>query len=355
MTSEQDLDGRLRDLGRTPGPPVDAAFAEALDARLRILHVEQQAPGSARAWWLAPLVALSVTVITVVGVLFIGSRPPDDEVVMTAAADTEVIGPDGVSMPASAGLVLVEGTRIIVGPDGEAVVDGVVLGPGSAAVVVGDRLDVVDTGTDAAADDPEQRDDEVDDGVGREAAGRQSDDGRDDSAGGRDRSGEPERADPGSQPTDTSAATTTSALDRPTTAPSTTGADRPTTTGGPTTAGSTPATSPTTRPTASSTSGSSVPTTSGERPSPVMLQITGVGENRLRLDWTLDGDLPPAGWRVRLGEGDRVATLVVIRRGDARSTTIEGLGANDVMLWVEALDDRGRILAASRPVAPPGS
>ena len=70
----------------------------------------------------------------------------------------------------------------------------------------------------------------------------------------------------------------------------------------------------------------------------------------MRLDWVVEPDLTPAGWRVKARGDDRVTTLLVIRDGDARSATLERARTAGLGLWVEAVDRSGRTLAVSEPV-----
>ncbi|MEL7156098.1 MAG: hypothetical protein AAFN30_05805 [Actinomycetota bacterium] len=340
MSNDQELRSHLEGLGRQSGPAVDPSFADGLDAQLRVARADQHGAVRGRVWWLAPLVGVAAAALVVVA-LFLGPRPPELEVVMTAAADTQVIVPGGVSSPAVAGQRLPDGTRIMVGPDGEAVVDGVVLGPGSTAVVVGDRLDVLIAAPAAGGAAPagEGPADE-----GTQAPGGETDRAETDGGTDVDRDGARE-PDPSTVPP-------TSEVDGTT--------PRPTSTPPPTTApGATSTTSPSTSTTRASTSapGSTddPPTSTATDPAALVLRVTPARDGRLRLTWTAAPDLPTAGWRVSTGRGDRVATLVVIRSADARSTTIEQQLDPEAVLWVEALDGEGGVLATSAPVPVPPS
>ena len=348
MRDSSDLERRLRILGTEPVPPADTTFADNLDVRLRVLHSEQLGPVRRRPAWVPALMGAVALAVLVTGGAFLLSRASEPSVIVTAAADTDVILPGDEATSASIGLPLPDGTRIIVGPDGEAVVNGLVLGPGSEAVVVGDQIDILvamvdgDDSIDTWESEPLVVESER--GAGGEesqtATGPETSRSTPNNARDTDqaivsdeREADPEDLDratttaPDHHPGSTSS---TSAVDTASTAPS-----RPT---------STTTTHRTTSTTVERT------TTTGQRLSPVELRVERLDRNRVRLDWTLNRNIVPAGWRVQFRNGDRVATLVAIRDGDVRSTTIERSAVSGGSVWVEALDLEGRVLLASEPV-----
>ena len=326
----------LHELATAEVPPPDPAFVEMLDARLRVAHADARPAGGAALGlgvrWLPALAVSTLLAVGLVGALALARGGDSAAVVMTVASDTSVYL-DGTPMPGRAGLELPDGARIVVGPTGEAVVDGVVLSAGSEAVVVDDRVTLV------AADD--------------ELA---------------------DRPPPVSVAPPITGSTTTITRpegDRRDDAPTSTALDADRTTTRPTTGDGGPATSATvapepTRPTSTrpattrpSTTPSSVATassgattaTTAPAAGQISLTVTPVGDDRLRLEWAIGPDLAPMGWRVMAGAGDRQAILLVIRSGDARTATLiraETVGRD---LWVEAVDGAGHTLAASEPVA----
>lgn len=322
--TDDDLTDRLRRIGSEPGPPPDQAFADGLDSRLRVLHAER-AGGSTRPafpTWL-PLATVAAAVLVVaVGVSLLRSSPPA-EVVMTVASDTDIYLPGDETTPGVAGLVLPDGARIVVGPEGEAVVDGVVLASGTEAIVVGDHIAVVATDEERSA------------GI-QPSTAPSSTEGRSTSSTTTIESDRPPVTDrPATTATSTSAPPSTA-----TSAPST----RP-----PTTSSTVTSSTPSSRPTTVTTTSSVSPTT--EPPTqPIALTASAIGDTRVRLDWVLERGDEPAGWRVRAAAGDRVVTIVALRDGAARSTTIERLTIAEVTVWVEALGTEGRVLGHSNRI-----
>lgn len=339
MTGDDELTERLTHLGQAPTPPPDPAFANRLDAHLRTLHHDGAPVRSRFRGWALAGAAGVVAVVAVLASTLVGGEPV---VVMTAAADTEVVLPGEAATPGSAGQRLPDGARIVVSPDGEAVVGGVVLGPGAEAVVVGDRLEVL-PGDETVVVTPTTTDTPP---PGSETTNSTSDPESDSDP------------DGGSEP-DGDGPTSVPATDGPATSPTTAGDDRTTTTptARPTTATTarpttTPTTTPTTRPATTPTTDAA--TTSTTRSEPVLeLVATVSGADRIVLDWTLGGSPDPARWRIEAVAGDRVATLVVLRDGSIRTTTVARVDARRVGFRVVAISAGGEDLLASEIVVQP--
>lgn len=140
-----ELNDRLNSWGKTSTPPVDGAFANRLEADLRV----STAPAAKRpgfGWLLRPGVLVAAAV-AIVGGIFVANIDSSPQLQMTAAQGTTVSVPGVADLQNGvAGLVLPDGTRIDVGPDGSAIVAGVVLEAGSSAEVVNGRLEITDTG-----------------------------------------------------------------------------------------------------------------------------------------------------------------------------------------------------------------
>jgi len=341
MSDGEDLGRRLQAMAAEPAPPVDPAFADQLDTRLRVLHAEHHGTNRGRPVWIPAVLgslAVSVLALMVVGVMTLG-RSSEAAVVLTAASNTDVIFPGAGATAASAGLLLTDGTRIVVGVDGEAVVNGVVLGPGSEALVVGDQIDVVVTVL------------EVSDIEGRDGNGDRAPDGTMTvTTAGRSSTIDQGRTNPGA-----SGATD---RDRPGDSSSDGGAVTTATTADPASTTSSPGTTATTDPprTTRATDGATTSTTAGQPPDPLELTVTPTDRSRLRLAWALNRELAGlASWRVVVGHGDRVTPVVAIRDEAARRTTIERSVAAGGSLWVEALDVDGNVLLESTPVDIPDS
>jgi hypothetical protein len=337
MTDINDLERRLESMALDPVGPVDAGFADQLDVRLRTVYVEQYGATRVRSSWRPALVgglALTLVALAAAAALTLG-RSPEVAVVLTTASDTSVIFPGDQATSASDGLRLTDGTRIVVGDDGEAVINGVVLGPGTEALVVGDQIDVVATGSDRSVTDSEEM--ELDGYRDDRSATPTTRRPGDSSAVANDRTSierETDR-DHSDQPDDVGRGTTSTTETRPrsTTLPATT--------------------IPSTDPTRSTTS-TTGPTTSvavDQRPDQLELTVTPTDRSRLRLEWSLNREVTGiAGWRVRVENGDRPATVVAIRDEAARTTTVEQSVAAGNRIWIEALDVDGQVLVASAPI-----
>ncbi len=315
-----ELEQQLHRLGSTSQPAPDPAFANRLETDLRLLAIDSQQ--AKRAIWRPVLGALAASVLVMVGVFSLMrlNPTPTDELVMSAAHQTSLVLPDGTEVVASDGTSLVDGTRIVVGSDGGAVVGSLVLSPGTVAVVVDGQIEIL---------------------------------------------GPPENGKPvdGGSPSSTSS---------PTTSPSTTTTD----TSGPTTTGpadgdvgeAEPQRTTTTTGTTSTASDSSTTTTAttsvqpstswpklepGGPVSPI-LQVEIVSDRRARLIWSVLDNDQIAGWVVMSEHDGTPTTVAVLRDSEARQVTVERPAEGTINYWVVAKDSTGNNLYQSNTVAVTG-
>jgi hypothetical protein len=357
MRPDDDLDSTLTRIGADAGPPIDPVFANRLDGALRVAHAEQLTERDRRSIWIPVTAGLSAVGALIVGVMILVASvngAANDEVVMTAATGTDVVIPGELVMDGTPGLRLPDGTRISVGPNGEAVVDGVVLGPGAEAVVIGGRLEVVDVDPVDSADADRASPPSPSLTTAPPVTSRP-----DDAAPGTDPPTNGSTTSSIGRP-DTDAARSDGAGDdgvpgRSTTVPATsTTGDRQTTSPTGATSSTRPGSNSTTAPTSSTVVST---TTAAPRPASLVVTATALPRGRVLLEWmvhNLDPAAGPlAGFRVEAAVGDRVSTLVVIRSPSARSATIERLAATDATFRIEAIDNVGHVLLASEAVAQP--
>jgi hypothetical protein len=133
-----DLDRRLREVGQSPVPPPDPAFATMLEERLRagVLAPEpalRPAPRQPRRAWF-PVAAVAAALTMVLGSVAV-LRDGEDVVRVASATDTVVVLPDGTVGPATPGLELPDGSRLQTGNEGHAVIGQTELGPKQEAMV----------------------------------------------------------------------------------------------------------------------------------------------------------------------------------------------------------------------------
>ncbi|MEM9656450.1 MAG: hypothetical protein AAGA65_30520 [Actinomycetota bacterium] len=348
MTDDHELTEQLTRMGRAPTAEVDPAFADRLDAHLRVRHVEVVG-GRPDRWPIGRLLigTAGATVVMVVLLSLTVFRTSQPVVIMTAAAGTDVVLPGEAPSPGAAGQELPDGTRIVVADDGEAVVGGVVLGPGSEALVVSGRIEILDL---SGSDRPDPPDDALpetsnpvvsvgptgddttttsvpdgsDDRTPTTAVDRPSDGDRDEA----DRDGDSDRTDSTTTPTTPSST--------PTTNTDTSGTTTTSTSAGP---------PPSDRPTTSVT----------DREPTVELTAESVGADRVFLMWNPSADADPRSWRIEAVSGDRTVTLVVLRDGSARTTTVARIDARRVGFRVVAVDADGQDVVSSELVAQPSA
>jgi hypothetical protein len=137
------VEERLRAAGQVPAPEPGAAFAQALEDRLRAVAgvpltdpvPPARGPARARRWGALGLAAGTAAAV-VVGVLVAVSSVGDGhEVRVAAATDALVVLPDGTVDAVDPGLVVPEGSRIVTLDGGRVVAGDVQLGPDREAVV----------------------------------------------------------------------------------------------------------------------------------------------------------------------------------------------------------------------------
>ena len=368
MTTDDAVEQLLDRLGSSAGPAIDPQFADRLDAALRETHVARTSRHE-RSVWVPVAAALAGVAALVVGVLLAAAIFTAGDLsgaVLTAADDTTIVEPGEAASPGRPGQRLPDGTRIIVGPSGEAVVDGVVLGPGAEAVITDGRLEVVvPTGSDPPTGAPS---------TGRPASEPGGSTAPVDARPATDRDPVTDRNPGDDGPGDGDGVDGPGDSDRPTTPPptgstttvrdpSTSRTDAPSTTRGEssTTTATAPertrssSTQPDTTPANPPTTDASAPTTRPGAPT-LDLATAIVPPGRVRLDWVIEGlgseGATLAGFRLEADDGERISTVVLIRSPSTRTATIERLPV-DVSFRVHAIDDRGRVVASSPAVPQP--
>lgn len=353
MSSDDELLETLNRLGRAEGPSPDPAFANRLDAHLRTIQGDQEPSRGIRSLVvLSALGLVGVVLAALLSMSLIGGEPA--VVVLTAAAQTEVVLPGEAAVEGIPGQRLPDGTRIVVNAGGEAVVGGVVLDQGTEALVVRGRIEVLgddDADEAVATTRPILRPEPADSLPPSSAPERPGDTSTPTTA------SPPEPSDPGTTapPPDDPVTSPTTSPDRDGTATTAATTSPPTTS--PTTAPTTtdrPRTTSTTRP--ATTTSTPRPSTTDSRPRPepaIELTVTATAADRVVLDWTVEGAPDPDRWRIEAIAGDRVATLVVLRDGAARSTTVARIDARRVGFRVVALDADDNPLLTSRIVSQP--
>jgi hypothetical protein len=150
-----DLRGRLEQWASTDTPAPDAAFADRLedDIRSQAYFAPEEGHGSrtpkAR---FRPAIVMAALVIFALGGWLVNRTDTGlfIEVAVAEASDTQLVLPDGSIEPAVEGKVLVNGTQIVIGPSGTAVVGGVVLMANERAQV-SDGVVVIDSPVRATA------------------------------------------------------------------------------------------------------------------------------------------------------------------------------------------------------------
>lgn len=329
--TDDELQRRLDALGRSDIPSVDPAFADGLESDLRAMAAAPQR-SAPLAWLLRPSVVVAALAI-LAGFAFFLSRPDPGGLEFAAAAGTSVSIPGEADLSSgTAGQALPEGARITVGPDGSATVGGVILDPGTVAIVVNGVIEVVELPADTVP--PTSTTVAIDETTTTTT--------------------EPERDTTTVAPTTTlevddgRTSSTTTIDGEP--APTTVASDQATTTEAPvTTTSTTTTTVPTT------TSEASTTTTVVDEPAetvPLTIELS-VNEGplgRTFLEWTVAGDTSEiAGWVVRRGRGDDSVAAAVIRRPEARRQRVD-VPDRDVAWMVVARNAEGEVIARSNVV-----
>ncbi len=142
-----DLRSRLARWGTDEPPAPDPVFAARLEQDLRsqaYFGSGAPTPSFHRGRRLRPsLVLAAIVIVAAAGILASRLGEQAVDVAVAEATQTDLVLPDGTTVTAGAGQTLDNGTRIIVGPSGAAVVGGVVLAANEQAEVV-DGAIVVD-------------------------------------------------------------------------------------------------------------------------------------------------------------------------------------------------------------------
>jgi hypothetical protein len=133
------LDRRLREVGQSPAPSPDPAFATRLEERLRAgvpapEPALRPAPRPTRRVWF-PVAAVAAALTMVLGSVAVLRGGDEDVVRVASATDAVVVLPDGTVGPATPGLELPDGSRLQTGNDGHLVAGGTELGPKQEAMV----------------------------------------------------------------------------------------------------------------------------------------------------------------------------------------------------------------------------
>ena len=141
-----DLERRLEAWGAEAAPQPDPAFSVRLEADLRSqAYFGSASPTPDPSPWrqlLRPAaLVFSSVVLLIAAFAFFGGSDTDD-VIMSAASNTEVTLPNDTVVSGSAGLALPNGSQISVNSGGSAVVDGVVLGGGTLAEILDGKLEI---------------------------------------------------------------------------------------------------------------------------------------------------------------------------------------------------------------------
>jgi hypothetical protein len=321
-----DLGDDLEAWGATPTPDPDPAFARRLEADLRsqayfAANAPERQPGNGPRPFLRPALLVFSSIVVLVGAfLFLRSDDPD-QLIMGAATGTRVVVPDETPVAGSPGLALPDGTRITVDAGGSAVIDGIVLGGGTRALVVDGRIEVLVT-----EPTPTSRPTTPTPSITARPEATTAPDG-----------------EPTPDPTPTAAVTVTPA---PATSPTPAPTSRPT----PTPDSDRPRPEPTDQPRPSPTATTPPP------PVPaftVTLDIVRLSAERARLVWSVESDDGVSGFEIVLNAGDRRRTVAVLRDPSTRELEIEVPDAESATFVVVARDSAGAVLGRSEPAGVP--
>lgn len=323
-----DLGDELEAWGATRGPDPDPAYARRLEADLRsqayfAANGPDRQPDGHRRTLLRPAILVFSSIALLLGaVLFLRSDDPD-QLIMSEATGTQVIVPDETPVAGSPGLALPDGTRISVDEGGSAVIDGIVLGGGTEALVLDGRIEVLVTEPTSTPGPTEQPAPTSGATATPEATARPD-------------------VEPTPDPTPTAGPAPTPAAATPTPAPTT----RPTSTPD----SDRPGPAPTDRPRPSATAAT---TATPVPPVTVTLDIVRLGAERARLIWSLGSDDGVGGFEVVLTVGDRSRTVAVLRDPTTRELEIEVPDAESATFVVVARAPGGGSLGRSAPETVP--
>lgn len=334
---DDELHERLRRWGSDTPTPTDDAFADRLESHLRATaaaDAPRRAPALVR-----PGLILGVLLVAVIalGSVWLSRADEPEVLVMDDTSGATIVLPGGAPMAAMPGDELPDGTIIEIGPDGFAVVGGIVLPAGSEATVVMGVVELRVTAPPPTAEPPTgvPPDDEPPSDVAPS-----------------------ETATPTSVPTATPtvAATPTPTPSVVTPGPATTPQPRATPTPA-ATATPPPTVRPTSTPPPAPTITAVATSTPEVQPSPtaaaqptVTLERTNLGPRRARLTWTVTSPDAVAGFEVQIRRGDEVRTAAVLREPGVRELTVERPQRDRVFYRVLARNADGEIVASSEEI-----
>ena len=143
---DDELEERLESMSTRPTPPVDPGFGNRLESELRRQFAEPATRrGSIMDVLLRPGVVVGMAAAVIAVVLIVAQRDTPVDLVMDSAEGTSISIPgQSETIDGVAGLSLPEGSRIVVAPEGSAVVADVVLDGGTTAEIVDGQLELVD-------------------------------------------------------------------------------------------------------------------------------------------------------------------------------------------------------------------
>ena len=141
-----ELEERLESISTRPTPPVDPGFGNRLESELRRRFAEPATRrGSIMDVLFRPGVVVGMAAAVIAVVLIVAQRDIPVDLVMDSAEGTSISIPgQSETIDGVAGLSLPEGSRIVVAPEGSAVVADVVLDGGTTAEIVDGQLELVD-------------------------------------------------------------------------------------------------------------------------------------------------------------------------------------------------------------------
>ena len=144
-------------LGSSHVAAPDPAVLDATEARLRSVHalITDAAPTptmATRSPARRAIVGSALAGALALGALVAFAVTRDDATTtlaleVTAADHAYIILPDGSRIPATAGVTVPNGARLVVDADGSVTIDGVVIGPGETAVIIDGKVSL-DNGND---------------------------------------------------------------------------------------------------------------------------------------------------------------------------------------------------------------
>ncbi len=157
-------------LGTSDVAAPDLTALDATEARLRSVHAHMaaspSAPTTTGARFAArrAIVGSALASALALGALLAFAMTRNDTTTtlaleVTAAEHAYIILPDGSRIPATAGVAVPNGARLVVDEDGSVTIDGVVIGPGETGTVIDGKVSIDDDASDP--DGPNRTSDET--------------------------------------------------------------------------------------------------------------------------------------------------------------------------------------------------